>query len=50
VPVTISVGLVYLKAADTGLESLLSRADAALYQAKHGWRNRVVTAQPEPAR
>jgi diguanylate cyclase (GGDEF)-like protein len=49
IPVAISVGLAYLSPADTGLESLLSRADAALYQAKRAGRNQVVAADPVPA-
>jgi eukaryotic-like serine/threonine-protein kinase len=46
VPVTISVGLAQLAPgdADLDLDALLSRADAALYRAKHGGRNQVVTA------
>jgi diguanylate cyclase (GGDEF)-like protein len=43
-PVTISVGLAYLDGDDGDLSNLLARADAALYEAKQGGRNRVATA------
>lgn len=47
--VTISVGVTRLAAGDT-LSSLLRRADEALYAAKDGGRNRVVSRlAPEPA-
>jgi diguanylate cyclase (GGDEF)-like protein len=39
--VTISIGVAELSPADTSLDSLLSRADAALYDAKHAGRDRV---------
>ena len=39
--VTVSLGLSWLNATDTGIEPLLARADAALYRAKHAGRNRV---------
>jgi two-component system, cell cycle response regulator len=42
-PVTSSFGVAQLSAQDDG-ESLLGRMDAALYRAKEGGRNRVVTA------
>ncbi len=42
-PVTSSFGVAQLSAHDDG-ESLLGRVDAALYRAKEGGRNRVVTA------
>ena len=41
--VTISAGIAHLGAADTGMESLLNRADQALYRAKETGRNRVAT-------
>ena len=47
-PVTVSIGVAVLsKSADT-VETLLKRADDALYAAKNGGRNRVVT-EPEIA-
>jgi diguanylate cyclase (GGDEF)-like protein len=42
VPVTISLGVAYLQATDTGAAPLLARADECLYRAKRGGRNRVV--------
>ncbi|MFZ2298330.1 MAG: hypothetical protein A3G29_18350 [Burkholderiales bacterium RIFCSPLOWO2_12_FULL_64_99] len=44
VPVTISMGLVCANDPQESLQSLLRRADAALYQAKDGGRNMVVSA------
>ena len=46
--VTISVGLAAHLAGET-LEQLVGRADAALYAAKHGGRNRVCVAPAEAA-
>lgn len=49
--VTFSAGVVEIHIDDT-VDSVLARADAALYSAKHTGRNRVVTAkprQPKPA-
>jgi diguanylate cyclase (GGDEF)-like protein/PAS domain S-box-containing protein len=41
--VTVSVGTAELEQAPASAESLLTRADAAMYQAKHQGRNRVCT-------
>ncbi len=43
-PVTASFGVASLNAHDTSLDTLLARADAALYRAKNGGRNRVEAA------
>ena len=42
VPVTVSVGVATLNRAGDSVETLMKRADAALYEAKNGGRNRVV--------
>ncbi|UQU66977.1 diguanylate cyclase [Couchioplanes caeruleus] len=42
IPVTISVGLARLRPSDATADTLLGRADAGLYAAKQGGRNRVV--------
>lgn len=42
-PVTTSVGIATLEKNSEGADSLLRRADKALYQAKHDGRNRVVS-------
>ena len=42
---TVSIGVAMLDARDDGLNSLLQRADRALYQAKADGRNRVAQAQ-----
>jgi diguanylate cyclase (GGDEF)-like protein len=43
-PATVSVGIAHLRTADPDLDTLLARADAALYQAKRQGRNRVADA------
>jgi diguanylate cyclase (GGDEF)-like protein len=43
---TVSIGLASLAPGDTRPEDLLARADAALYRAKRGGRNRVECADP----
>jgi diguanylate cyclase (GGDEF)-like protein len=40
--ITVSIGIAVLQPADTGLDDLLRRADAALYIAKRAGRDRVV--------
>ncbi len=42
--ITISVGMAHSADTDTDLGALLGRADEALYQAKHGGRNRLAAA------
>ena len=44
IPVTISIGVATLSSAEDTLETLLKRADSALYAAKREGRNRVVQA------
>ena len=44
VMITVSIGLVELSAGDATLDSVMRRADLAMYQAKAGGRNQVVTA------
>jgi diguanylate cyclase (GGDEF)-like protein/PAS domain S-box-containing protein len=42
--ITVSIGLVELSAEDASLDAVMRRADLAMYRAKAGGRNRVVTA------
>lgn len=41
---TVSIGITILRQDDTGIEAVLRRADEALYLAKNGGRNKVVSA------
>ena len=43
---TVSVGVATVQASDSGIETLLARADAALYQAKRQGRNQVAVHAP----
>jgi diguanylate cyclase (GGDEF)-like protein/PAS domain S-box-containing protein len=47
VTVTVSLGVAHAGAGET-LDSLLARADSALYSAKEGGRNRVLVAESSP--
>nr|WP_276320099.1 PAS domain S-box protein [Parasulfuritortus cantonensis] len=49
VPVTVSIGISLMSAADNTPDCVLIRADQALYLAKERGRNRVVTAPPAGA-
>ena len=42
---TVSIGVTNLRQNDTGIEAVLRRADEALYLAKNGGRNKVVSAK-----
>ena len=42
--ITVSIGVAAFEGVDDGMESLLKRADEALYQAKREGRNRVTLA------
>ncbi|MCC7310100.1 MAG: GGDEF domain-containing protein [Sulfuritalea sp.] len=48
-PCTVSIGVTVSRSDDAGLDEIISRADAALYQAKHAGRNRIesVIARPQ---
>ncbi len=41
IPVTVSIGIAEFDPGDAASDSILARADAALYRAKEGGRNRV---------
>ena len=43
IAMTVSIGLAVRRDTDGSIEQIIARADAALYRAKHGGRNRVVT-------
>jgi two-component system cell cycle response regulator len=47
-PITISIGVAVAQSGDT-VDTLLQRADDALYQAKNGGRNRVVAQDGDSA-
>jgi two-component system cell cycle response regulator len=47
-PITISIGVAVARSGDT-VDTLLQRADDALYQAKNNGRNKVVVEGSEPA-
>ena len=40
---TVSIGIAHLQSPETVLSQLMKRADLALYEAKRGGRNRVVS-------
>jgi diguanylate cyclase (GGDEF)-like protein len=46
IPMTVSIGLALRQEVDRSIEQLIARADAALYRAKRGGRNRVVHDHP----
>lgn len=45
IPCTASIGVGWVQPGDTGFDTLITRADTALYRAKGAGRNRVVAAQ-----
>jgi diguanylate cyclase (GGDEF)-like protein len=49
ISMTVSIGLTLATPMDHSIEKIIARADDALYRAKEGGRNRVVTDQPVAA-
>ncbi|WP_018606233.1 GGDEF domain-containing protein [Uliginosibacterium gangwonense] len=49
IAVTVSIGVAFSEHSEEGLESMIMRADAALYQAKRSGRNKVIVAPAEIA-
>lgn len=48
--VTVSIGLAMARQGDVDISAVIERADRALYEAKSSGRNRVISADEEPAR
>jgi diguanylate cyclase (GGDEF)-like protein len=48
IPVTASFGLTPIVPGETDVAAIITRADAAMYRAKEGGRNRVCLADPQP--
>ncbi len=46
-PITVSIGVTAARAQETDAAAVLARADAALYQAKDGGRNQVITGNAD---
>ncbi|MBV5272808.1 MAG: diguanylate cyclase [Lamprocystis purpurea] len=46
-PITVSIGVTAAGAQETDAAAVLARADAALYQAKDGGRNQVITGNAD---
>jgi len=50
ITITVSIGIAFSEHSDEGLDSMIMRADAALYQAKRSGRNKVIVAPEEAPR